>query len=85
MLSFATLCGEVRHSYIVLNSIVNDDAAIEAIRSSRTQYGHILLALDNDAPGTETTMKLLAAFPDAKDIRGRFAPFKDVNEYLCRK
>ena len=83
MLSFATLCGEVRHNYIVLNSIVNIDATIETIRNSRTQFGSILLALDNDNGGTETTMKLLAAFPDAKDIRGRFAPFKDVNEYLC--
>jgi hypothetical protein len=83
MLSFATLCGEVRHNYIVLNSIVNIDATIETIRNSRTQFDSILLALDNDNGGTETTMKLLAAFPDAKDIRGRFAPFKDVNEYLC--
>ena len=85
MLSFATLCGEVRHNYIVLNSIVNIDATIETIRNSRTQFGSILLALDNDNGGTETTMKLLAAFPDAKDIRGRFAPFKDVNEYLCQR
>lgn len=85
MLSFATLCGEVRHNYIVLNSIVNVDAAIEAIRNSRKQYGRILLALDNDNGGNEATAKLLAAFPDAQDIRGRFIPFKDVNEYLCQR
>ena len=85
MLSFATLCREVRHNYIVLNSIVNIDAAIEAIRNSRTQYGRILLALDNDNGGNDATAKMLTAFPDAMDIRGRFAPFKDVNEYLCRK
>ena len=85
MLSFATLCGEVRHNYIVLNSIVNVPAAIEVVRNSRTLYGRILLALDNDKGGTEATAKLLAAFPDAKDIRYKFAPFKDVNEYLCRR
>ena len=85
MLSFATLCGEVRHSYIILNSIVNVDAAIESIRNSRTRFGSILLALDNDKGGNEATAKILAAFPDAMDIRGRFAPFKDVNEYLCEK
>lgn len=82
MLSFATLCGEVRHNYIVLNSIVNVDAAIEAIRISRRLFGSILLALDNDDGGTDATAKLLAAFPDAQDIRSRFAPYKDVNDYL---
>jgi hypothetical protein len=85
MLSFATLCGEVRHNYIVLNSIVNVPAAIEAIRNSWTQYGRIFLALDNDKGGNDATAKILAPFPDAVDIRARFVPFKDVNEYLCRK
>lgn len=85
MLSFATLCGEVRHNYIVLNSIVNVDAAIEAIRNSRKQYGRILLALDNDNGGNEATAKLIETFPDAQDIRKRFAPFMDVNEYLCQR
>ena len=82
MLSFATLCGEVRHNYIVLNSIVNVDAAIEAIRVSRNLFGSILLALDNDDGGTDATAKLQSAFPDAQDIRSRFAPHKDVNDYL---
>ena len=82
MLSFATLCGEVRHNYIVLNSIVNVDTAIEAIRISRNLFGSILLALDNDDGGTEATTKMLAAFPDAQDIRERFAPHKDINDYL---
>lgn len=83
MLSFATLCGAVRHNYIVLNSIVNVDTAIEAIRISRNLFGSILLALDNDDGGTEATKKMMVAFPDAKDIRNRFAPYKDVNDYLC--
>lgn len=85
MLSFATLCGEVRHNYIVLNSIVNVDIAIETIRNGRNLYGRILLALDNDDGGTEATEKLLEAFPDATDIRHRYAPYNDINDYLIKK
>ena len=85
MLSFATLCGEVRHNYITLNSIVNVETAIEAIKVSRNLFGSILLALDNDDGGTEATTRLMEAFPDAKDIRSRFAPSKDINEYLTSK
>lgn len=85
MLSFATLCEEVRHNYIVLNSIVNVPVAIEAIRNSRNLYGSILLALDNDDGGNDATVKLLEAFPNAKDIRSKFSPYKDINEYLVGK
>lgn len=79
MLSFATLCGQVRHNYIVLNSIVNVDAAIEVL--SR-QPGKILLCLDNDNGGEDATKRMLAPLPSAIDIRNRFAPSKDVNAYL---
>ena len=79
MLSFATLCGEVRHNYLVLNSIVNAPAAIEILRP---MGGRILLALDNDKGGDDTTRQMLDALPSAIDIRSRFAPAKDVNEYL---
>lgn len=82
MLSFATLCGKVKHNYIVLNSTVNVDAAIEAIRIGRNHYSKIFLALDNDNSGTDATARLLSEFPDAQDIRDRFAPHKDVNDYL---
>lgn len=80
MLSFATMCGEVRHNYIVLNSIVNADAAIKVLRSMGNK---VLLCLDNDDGGERTTRKILEALPSAIDIRNRFAPAKDVNEYLC--
>ena len=80
MLSFATLCGEVRHNYICLNSIVNVDAGIDALKASQNQ---VYLALDNDEGGSSTTRTMLDALPSAIDIRGRFAPCKDVNEYLC--
>lgn len=80
MLSFATLCGEVRHNYIVLNSIVNVPAAIEVLRSMECK---VLLCLDNDQGGNDATRQMINALPSAIDIRSRFAPAKDVNEYLC--
>ena len=80
MLSFATLCGEVRHNYIVLNSIVNVPAAIEMLRSMECK---VLLCLDNDQGGNDATRQMINALPSAIDIRSRFAPAKDVNEYLC--
>ena len=80
MLSFATLCGEVRHNFIVLNSIVNVPAAIEVLRSMECK---VLLCLDNDQGGNDATRQMINALPSAIDIRSRFAPAKDVNEYLC--
>ena len=82
MLSFATLCGGVKHNYVVLNSIVNVDAAIDAIAGRcRTTY----LCLDNDDAGMDATKKIQNAIASAVDIRHRFAPYKDVNDYLMNK
>ena len=80
MLSFATLCGKVRHNYIVLNSIVNVDAAINALCG---YTGKVYLALDNDDAGRTATHRILEAIPSAEDISSRYAPYKDVNDYLC--
>lgn len=82
MLSFATLCGGVKHNYVVLNSIVNKEAALEVLKALRSQ---IYLCLDNDEGGESTTRWLLDALPSAKDIRSRFASAKDVNEYLTNR
>ena len=82
MLSFATLCGGVKHNYIVLNSIVTKEAALEVLRTITNQ---IYLCLDNDEGGESTTRWFLDALPSAKDIRNRFAPVKDVNEYLMTR
>ncbi len=79
MLSFATLCGEVRHNYIVLNSIVNISAAIEVLKHQDTKT---YLCLDNDNAGNQATMKMMHHLPSAIDIRDHYAHFKDVNEYL---
>ena len=81
MLSFATLCGGVKHNYIVLNSIVNKEAALEVLKTSQN---HVYLCLDNDRGGGDTTSWFLQQLPLAKDIRQRFAPAKDVNDYLLR-
>ena len=82
MLSFATLCGGVKHNYVVLNSTVN---ASEAIPVLQEYTGKIFLALDNDDSGEGATLMLTAAVPAAIDIRSRFAPYKDVNDYLVNK
>lgn len=81
MLSFATLCGGVKHNYVVLNSIVNKEAAMEVLKPFQN---HVYLCLDNDRGGNDTTSWLLQELPLAKDIRQRFAPSKDVNDYLLR-
>lgn len=79
MLSFATLCGVVRHNYICLNSIVNAPAAITTLQGWGTK---IYLCLDNDEGGKAATQQFLDALPGATDISHRFAPHKDVNEFL---
>lgn len=79
MLSFATLCSGVRHNYIVLNSIVNADAAIDILRERK---GKIFLCLDNDEGGRSTTKKMLDTMPNVTDISDKYAPYKDINEYL---
>jgi 5S rRNA maturation endonuclease (ribonuclease M5) len=81
MLSFATMCGSVKHNYIVLNSIVNKEAALEVLKTSQNQ---VYLCLDNDRGGDDTTSWFLQQLPLAKDIRQSFAPAKDVNDYLLR-
>ena len=81
MLSFATLCGGVKHNYIVLNSIVNKEAALEVLKNLSNQ---VYLCLDNDRGGDDATSWFLHQLPLAKDIRQRFAPSKDVNDYLLR-
>ena len=81
MLSFATLCGGIRHNYLVLNSVALVDRAIENLHSYERK---IFLSLDNDTAGDEASKKILEAFPQATDLRSRFAPCKDVNEYLYK-
>lgn len=82
MLSFATLCGGVKHNYVVLNSTALVAAGIEVLKPLHNQ---VYLALDNDKSGDEATMEIQNAIASAVDIRHRFAPYKDVNDYLMNK
>lgn len=82
MLSFATMCGGVRHNYVVLNSCSMKESALEVLQSYTDK---IYLSLDNDEGGEETTAWLLQHLPNAKDIRYKFAQYKDLNEYLIHK
>lgn len=82
MLSFATMCGGVRHNYVVLNSCSLKESALEALQSYTDK---IYFSLDNDEGGEETTAWLLQHLPNAKDIRYKFAQYKDLNEYLMQR
>lgn len=82
MLSFDAMMkeqGKERlHNYLVLNSVVNVEDAIEALKNAEAQ---IYLCLDNDKAGTDTTLKIQKSIPKAQDIRHRFLPYVDVNDY----
>ena len=65
----------------MLNSTVNKEAAFDALK---TYQNKVYLALDNDRGGDDTTAWLMQHLPSAIDIRDRFAPAKDVNEYLIK-
>lgn len=82
-LAFFTLCGGIRHNWCVLNSVVNVDSAIERLAAFPSDK--LFLCLDNDSAGNDTTAKLLEHLPNAIDIRLRFAPHKDVNDYLLAR
>ena len=79
------ICGGVKHNFITLNSIVNVGAGIEIVKEIDVRFEKIYLCLDNDEGGNKATNILLQAFPDAVDLRHRFAPSKDVNDYLIHK
>lgn len=80
MLSFATLTKGIKHNYIVLNSVINVDSAIAKLQEWPDAVVYLLL--DNDPAGDEATQKILSALRNAKDIRHKIAPHKDVNDYL---
>lgn len=82
MLSFATLCGGVKHNYVVLNSTAMVAAGIEVLKPLHNQ---VYLVLDNDKSGDDATREIQNAIASAVDIRHRFAPYKDVNDYLMNK
>ena len=82
MLSFATMTNGQKHNYVTLNSTVNSETAIVALKGVKSQ---IFLCLDNDHSGDEATEKMLVALPGSQDIRKGLMPHKDVNELLLHR
>ena len=80
LLSWVVLCGGVaKHNFISLNSVANIDVAIRQLAEVSTR---VYLALDNDSAGDQATAKMLTALPNATDIRIKFKPHNDINDYL---
>lgn len=82
MLSFVTMCGGVKHNYLVLNSCSMKEVALEVLKGVNSQ---IYLCLDNDQGGEETTAFIKNVLPSVIDYRSHYADCKDVNEYLIKK
>lgn len=83
LLSWVVLCGGVaKHNFISLNSVANVDAAIRQLAGVSSK---IYLALDNDQAGDQATAQMVAALSNAIDIRTKFKPHNDINDYLCNQ
>lgn len=65
---------------LVMNSVALAGRAAEAVAATGLRA---CLYLDSDTAGDACTARLLSALPGAEDCRERFAPAKDVNEYLA--
>ena len=80
LLSFITMCGGIKHNYVVLNSIINLPDAIEVLQHQE----RVFLCLDNDDAGRAATSSMRDSLGNSRviDIAPRMLPFKDVNEYL---
>ena len=68
-------------SAVVLNSVANLEKAIPFL-SKHTQINAFL---DNDEAGKRALEKLQKLNLSVVDISKRYADFKDVNDFLCRK
>lgn len=68
-------------SAIVLNSVTNLEKAVPFL-SKHTQINAFL---DNDEAGKRALEKLQKLNLPTVDISKKYAEFKDVNDYLCRK
>jgi hypothetical protein len=74
---------EPSETCIVLNSVNIIDRAIQKIKNK--QYDDILLFLDNDHAGNESTEIFIREFGEiVQDKRDLFAGFKDYNEFFVK-
>lgn len=82
-LSFVSMDGDSRHNYCVLNSVSNAEKAVEVLKDQTSQ---IYLCLDNDEAGQRAASYIVEATGGkARTVSQRFAPFKDLNEYLVNR
>lgn len=81
-LSLLTLqAGQADVSAVVLNSTANLEKAVPFL----SKHDKINAFLDNDEAGKQALEKLQKMNLPVVDISKRYAEFKDVNDYLCRK
>jgi 5S rRNA maturation endonuclease (ribonuclease M5) len=73
-----------RNNIIILNSVSNYKKAIEFINQNQNKFRKIILALDNDQAGIETTEKIkkLLGKETVEELKYEG---KDLNEYLIIK
>lgn len=79
LLTLQTRQAEV--SAVILNSTANLEKAIPFL----SKHEKINAFLDNDEAGKQALEKLQKLNLPVVDISKRYAEFKDVNDYLCRK
>jgi len=80
-LSYLTIKSSTNKDFIILNSVSLVDKSIQII----SRYDNISLALDNDNAGDIATQKIIKHIPYAKDVRGYYKSFKDLNEFIMMK
>ena len=80
-LSYLTIKANTNKDFIILNSVALVDKSIQII----SRYDNISLALDNDNAGDIATKKIIEHIPTAKDVRGYYKDFKDLNEFIMMK
>ncbi len=68
-------------SAVVLNSVTNLEKAVPFL----SKHKLINAFLDNDKGGKQALEKLQKLNLPVRDISKRYAEYKDVNDYLCRK
>lgn len=83
-LSFLVLYPTVKSDFLIMNSTSMFDKAQKYLNEN--SYSKIILLLDYDKAGNETTEKILSEFQyavDRRDIMGN--QYKDLNEYLISR
>jgi hypothetical protein len=70
-----------KHDIAVLNSVANVQKAMPFLKSHREIYTY----LDTDEAGKKATEQIKSAHSNVHNRSGKFAEYKDLNDYLCGK